>query len=1004
MVRVSPLTEEGLAFAATPDVMPLVEAEVLARAVAAWEPQDAATRFVAERAADARAGQDFLDLFNIADARVWDPHTLWSQMTTASRLRAPLGKNPTTGQTVWLDLKEAAEDGMGPHGMLTGQIGSGKSETLVSFCLAMAMLHPPEALQMILGDFKGETAMMKLADLPHCQGVVSNLAESASRLDRFEDMINGEVAKREEMLKAAKYKDVRDYEHARRTTRPDLPPLGTLFIVLDEFSELLRIRGELADTFDSVARKGRGLWIHILNASQRVEAGKMAGMIAQQTYSIGLKLKDAGQSRQAIGSMRAYTDLKGAPQGTGFLVYDDEHTLFRSYYVSAPFIPPAVGSRQRREREGQYIDPLPFAASVQPLPLDIEVGEETPDDAGEELSLDQMSVDAETVVSVLVKRMADAGRTCPPMRRLYRPPLDETPVMAADEVAQEFWGRDWLEVTEDAGLTIPYGREDDPFDHSQNLLSVDLSGSRGNVAIVGATQSGKSTALQTIMTNLAVSHSPQRVQFYCIDLGGGKLQNMTGLPHVSGVAGQGSDERIGRILSELERLLAFRVRNWELAGIDLTEYRARKFGGRAGDFPDDGYGDVFLMVDNLQALKIKDLELHSRITELGMSAALNYGIHLVVTNDQWITLPHNLTGKFGTRIELRMADHRESEMGDREKAKSVPDQPGRGLKPGRPERPVPLHFLMSSPVATAVLDRAPGVVAKYEQAAVDATCRMVAQSWQRRGVPSAPPLPELPSELHWHELGEVPPGTLKLGIGELALDTVGVDLTAAPHFLAVGSSASGRSTVLRTLISAVQQTFTPEQAKIIAFDPEMRLAAWLDPAYVALHVDNPAVQIDKVAEAIAKRLVSERRPPAQATAQQRAQWRFSGPRFFLAIDDLQTFNAPGSNTMSRFMPALEPLIERGRQIGVHLLVTANITGWSGAGAFNKVVQAMDRAGYGVLILDGDRGDGGIIDNIRPAPRAPGRGELVYRKLGRQMMQVALPPHRESQQEHAADSW
>ncbi|MCK5756079.1 MAG: type VII secretion protein EccCb, partial [Mycobacterium sp.] len=207
MVRVSPLAEEGLAFAATPDVMPLVEAEVLARAVAAWEPQDAATRFVAERAADARAGQDFLDLFQIEDARVWDPTTLWSQLTTTTRLRAPVGKNPATGKTVWLDLKEGAEGGMGPHGMLTGQIGSGKSETLVSFCLAMAMLHPPEVLQMILGDFKGETAMMKLSLVPHCQGVVSNLAESAARLDRFEDMINGETGRREAILKASGYKE-----------------------------------------------------------------------------------------------------------------------------------------------------------------------------------------------------------------------------------------------------------------------------------------------------------------------------------------------------------------------------------------------------------------------------------------------------------------------------------------------------------------------------------------------------------------------------------------------------------------------------------------------------------------------------------------------------------------------------------------------------------------------------------------------------------------------------
>jgi S-DNA-T family DNA segregation ATPase FtsK/SpoIIIE len=988
MVRVSPLAEEGLAFAATPDVMPLVEAEVLARAVAAWEPQDAATRFVAERAADARAGQDFLDLFQIEDARVWDPTTLWSQLTTTTRLRAPVGKNPATGKTVWLDLKEGAEGGMGPHGMLTGQIGSGKSETLVSFCLAMAMLHPPEVLQMILGDFKGETAMMKLSLLPHCQGVVSNLAESAARLDRFEDMINGETGRREAILKASGYKDVRDYERARATTRPDLEPLGTLFIVLDEFSE----------TFDVVARKGRGLWMHILNASQRVESGRMAGMIAQQTYSIGLKVKDASQSRQAIGSTRAYEDLKGAPQGTGFLVFDDEHTLFRSYYVSAPFTAPVAGRQQRRRQEGQYIDPCLFGAAVAPLPLDIEVGqEEDDDDLADEISLEQTSVDADTVVSVLVQRLAEAGRTCRPMHRLYLPPLDETPVLAIDEVAQEFWGRDWLDVSTDSGLRIPYAREDDPFDHSQKLLSVDLSGSMGNAAIIGATQTGKSTALQSIMTNLAVSHSPQRVQFYCIDLGGGKLQNMSTLPHVSGVAGQGNEERLTRILSEVERLLASRVRNWELAGIDLTEFRARKFAGKPGEVPEDGYGDVFLFVDNLAALKIKDQELYNRITELGSSSALNYGIHLMVSNDQWVSLPYNLVSKFGTRIELRMADYRESDMGDRERAKTVPDQPGRGLKRGG------MHFLMSAPVATATATGGHGAVT-YEQSSVEATCQLIAQSWQRLGVEAAPPLPELPTELHWDELGPVPAGTLKLGVGEVALDTVGVDLTAATNFYVVGSSGSGRTTVMRTLVSAIQDTFSPAQAQIVAFDPDLKLAAYMEPEYLALHVDNPSVDVSAIAAHLAKRFTSERRPPEDATTHERAQWRFSGPRYFIVIDDLHLFNTPGSSMGSRLMPAFEPVIERGRQMGVHVLASVNGTGWASTNAHNKMVTAMDRAGAGVLVLDGTRTDGVIVDGVRAAPRAPGRGELVYRKRGRQLIQVALPPAGKSLHEQSADSW
>jgi S-DNA-T family DNA segregation ATPase FtsK/SpoIIIE len=104
------------------------------------------------------------------------------------------------------------------------------------------------------------------------------------------------------------------------------------------------------------------------------------------------------------------------------------------------------------------------------------------------------------------------------------------------------------------------------------------------------------------------------------------------------------------------------------------------------------------------------------------------------------------------------------------------------------------------------------------------------------------------------------------------------------------------------------------------------------------------------------------------------------------------------------MPALEPVIERGRQMGVHVLASVNGTGWAGTNAHNKMVTAMDRAGAGVLVLDGTRTDGVIVDGVRAAPRAPGRGELVYRKRGRQLMQVALPPAGKSLHEQSADSW
>src|ERR1700756_3691899 len=143
--------------------MDVAEAEVFARAMARWQPSDDASQLLAERAADARAGQEFLDLFGITDARLWDPHSLWERVTGADRLRMPIGKTPQ-GKVVWLDIKE---EGGGPHGMVTGQTGSGKSELLVALVLTACMLHPPEQLQFLLADMKGEATFTPVEHLPH---------------------------------------------------------------------------------------------------------------------------------------------------------------------------------------------------------------------------------------------------------------------------------------------------------------------------------------------------------------------------------------------------------------------------------------------------------------------------------------------------------------------------------------------------------------------------------------------------------------------------------------------------------------------------------------------------------------------------------------------------------------------------------------------------------------------------------------------------------------------
>ena len=299
-----------------------------------------------------------------------------------------------------------------------------------------------------------------------------------------------------------------------------------------------------------------------------------------------------------------------------------------------------------------------FTATATALPAD--VAEETvpePDDEAAE----QPDVDAPTVLSVLAERVVRAGAAMRPGHRLWLPPLEDTAAIPLDELVLEFWGRDWREVTEDAGLVVPIAREDDPYHHSQDVVSLDLSAAGGNVALAGATQSGKSTTLRTLMTMLAVSHSPQRVQFYAIDLGGGQLNTVTGLPHVAAVAGRGNDEKMRRIISEVERLLRLRERTWEHAEIDLAEFRARRFGATSGPVPEDGHGDVFLVIDNIKALHTDFTELYDRVASLA-EGALNYGIHLMISNDQWISVRPQLLSKCG--VAHRDADGQPDRVGD----------------------------------------------------------------------------------------------------------------------------------------------------------------------------------------------------------------------------------------------------------------------------------------------------------------------------------------------------
>ncbi|BFO15465.1 hypothetical protein SHKM778_18530 [Streptomyces sp. KM77-8] len=629
---------------------------------------------------------ELTSLLNIPDLHRHDPATLWERATGSARLRVPIAVSGE-GRPVELDIKESAQGGTGPHGMLIGATGSGKSELLRTLVLGLALTNSSETLNFVLVDFKGGATFLGLDELPHTSAVITNLADEVALVARMQDALHGELIRRQELLRAAgNYTSALEYEKARQSGTP-LQPLPSLFVVVDEFSELLASHRDFMELFVMIGRLGRSLGVHLLLASQRLDEGRMHQLESHLSYRIGLRTFSAMESRGVLGVPDAY-ELPAQP-GAGFLKSGvDALTRFRAAYVSGPY------QRRRAVAQAQVArQVVPWTAEwvVPRAPAD-------PDPAG---GFDEPEPDTPG------EGTAGRGRCCrwrwtgcavrgrPPTRcgcRRWagRPPWTRScPAGPRSAVRPHHGG---LAVAGPAHRAR--GVVDRPFDQLRDLLTVDLSAAGGHVGIAGGPQSGKSTLLRTLITALALTHTPREVQFYCLDFGGGTLAALDELPHMSGVAARVDTERVGRTIAEVTTLLARRERFFLEHGIDsMATYRKRR---AAGEFPDEPHGDVFLVIDGWATVR-QDFDRHIPTFNALAARGLNYGVHLIVTTARWVELSSSVRDQTGTRLELRMGDPMDSQI-DSRKAASVPRSAGRGLTSEK------LHYLSALPRVDGVED------------------------------------------------------------------------------------------------------------------------------------------------------------------------------------------------------------------------------------------------------------------------------------------------------------
>ncbi|MEI4281356.1 type VII secretion protein EccCa [Klenkia terrae] len=951
--RLSSRTTDGEVELGRADALTGAAAESLARQLA---PLRLSAGGTGEKAMTATT--DLADLLGITDPFSFDVSSGWAPRPNRDQLRVPIGVG-ADGAPLELDLKESAQDGVGPHGLLVGATGSGKSELLRTLVLALACTHDSETLNFVLSDFKGGATFTRLDRLPHTSAVITNLADELPLVDRMTDAINGELVRRQELLRSAgNYASLRDYERARLSGVP-LAPLPSLLIVCDEFSELLSAKPDFIDMFVQIGRVGRSLGVHLLLASQRLEEGRLRGLDTHLSYRIALRTNSAMESRVVLSAPDAF-ELPRAP-GFGYVKFGtDPLERFRAAYVSGTYrrasAAPDVGTSAGPAvlaYESSYVAP------ALPVP--------TEDDDADVPDPTEVDTLGESLLDVLVDRLEGQGT---PAHQVWLPPLQEPPTL--DQLLPPL-------VTDPArGLTVDnpdltgtlrahVGVVDRPAEQRRDPLVLDLTSSGGHAVVVGGPQSGKSTLLRSLITSLALTHTPREVQFYCFDFGGGGLGALRRLPHVGAVAGRNDVAVVRRTIAELRGLLA--AREARFAQLGTESVAAYRRGLRAGRVADDPFGDVVLVVDGWSTIRGEFEDLEPLVTDLATRGP-SYGLHVVAAASRWLDLRPAVRDLFGTKVELRLGDTSDS-MIDRRTATNVPTgTPGRGLEAGK------AHILTALP-------RIDGEQSADDLAAGQADLvDRVAEAWTG---PAAPGVRLLPDHVAHEQLLSDPNRGFAVGIAEDDLSTVHLDLTGDPHLVVFGDAESGKSAFLRSFARRISEQCTPQEARIVALDYRRSLLGAISPDHLlAYGTSGPTAttMVEEITGVMRTRLPG----PDVTTEQLRNRSWWTGPELYLLVDD---YDLVASGTPNPLAPLLE-FIAQGRDVGLHLVVTRR-SGGAGRALFEPVLQRLRELASPGIVLSGNREEGALVGSVRPGPQPPGRGWLVTRRGGTQLVQLAWSP-------------
>lgn len=700
----------------------------------------------------------FLDLYGVTDAEDLPIIEKWETNQSAKSLAVPVGYKGRE-DLLELNLHEKAH---GPHGLLAGTTGSGKSEFLQTYILSLAVNFHPHEVAFLLIDYKGGGMAQPFRNIPHLLGTITNIEGSRNFSLRALASIKSELKRRQRLFDRYTVTHIDEYTSLHKSGVAE-EPLPHLFLISDEFAELKNEEPDFIRELVSAARIGRSLGVHLILATQ-----KPGGIIDDQIWSnarfrVALKVQDAADSKEILknGDAAAITVT-----GRGYLQVgnNEVYELFQSGWSGAPYL------TETYEGEDEV-------AIVTDLGLEPLTGLSVSD--GRKSSLTQ--IEAVTAKIGEAARSIGANRLSSP----WLPPLDGR---ITQDAAVPFHGK---------GFAI--GIADEPEKQSQYPVGYDPD-TDGNAGVFGSPGYGKSYTLQTLILGIAGTKSPEEANFYMLDYGNGSLLPLRQLPHTADYLTLDDELKRDKLIRLIKNEIARRKAAFQKAEVSTLAMYNR--------IAEEKFPLVYLAIDNYDIIRDEMEELEMQMNQFGRDGQ-SLGIHILLAATRPMSVRQTLMNNLKVKVVHYLMDS--SEM------YGIVGRP-----PYTPE-PVPGRAILKKEEALFMQMFLPadGEDDFIVLESVKAKVRGLKERYAGSGVPQ--PIPMLPAELTLEQFKEMAagtggPGIVPAGLDEEAVRPVAIDFSRNRHLLIIGLAQRGKTNMMKVLIRAARSQDTGPVAVFDSFD------------------------------------------------------------------------------------------------------------------------------------------------------------------------------------------